>query len=202
LNFLNRYPLDEQGRCGLCRSGVRGFDAAFCYGEYDGALRKLIHLFKYGRMRPLEKPLSALIALGIPRGIQFDLVAPVPLHWLRRWRRGFNQSELLARAVALRCGIPVVRALRRGRATKAQAGLTNAARRENVMRAFQVSRRHSVRGKRILLVDDVLTTGATAAACATVLKRAGAKSVTLLALARADRRWAPAAASGGREEGK
>jgi ComF family protein len=200
--FLNRHPLDEEGRCGLCRSGARGFDAAWCYGEYGGALRKLIHLFKYRRMRPLAKPLGILIALGLPRGVEFDVVVPVPLHWMRRWRRGFNQSELLGRAVARRCGIPVLAALRRRRATRAQAGLTNAGRRENVDGAFEQNRRCSLEGKRVLLIDDVMTTGATAAACAKVLRRAGAKSVAVLALARADRRIPSADVSGGRRESK
>ena len=189
--FLNSFPLDDEGRCALCRAGARGFDAAYCYGVYDGALRKLIHLFKYGRMRALEGPLAGYLALALPRGRQFDAVTPVPLHWRRRWSRGFNQSELLARAIAHRCGLPVLRAVERRRPTTPQAGLTNAARRENVARAFAPRRRCPVAGKRILLVDDVMTTGATAAACARALRRAGAESVTLLALARVDRRWTP-----------
>jgi ComF family protein len=189
--FLNSHPLDEEGRCALCRTGALGFDAAYCYGVYDGALRKLIHLFKYSRMRALDKPLGAYLALALPRGKQFDAVVPVPLHWRRRWARGFNQSELLARAIARRCSVPVLRALQRRRATAFQAGLTNAARRENVAQAFEARRRCPVAGKRILLVDDVMTTGATAAACARALRRAGAESVSLLALVRVDRRWTP-----------
>src|SRR5205823_5811166 len=104
--FLDAFPLDEQGQCALCRSGLRGFDAAYCFGEYEGALRELIHLFKYGRMKPLSKPLSAHLAAALPRDKEFDAVAPVPLHWRRSWSRGFNQSELLARDMARRCGIP------------------------------------------------------------------------------------------------
>jgi ComF family protein len=194
--FLNRYPLDDLGQCPLCRSGARAFDAAYCYGEYDGALRKLIHLFKYGRMRALEQPLGSLLALALPRTQQFDAAVAVPLHWWRHCQRGFNQSELLARAIARRCGIPVVPALLRRRVTRVQAGLTNAQRRENVARVFVHNRRREVDGKRLLLVDDVMTTGATAAACARELKRAGAASVTLLALARVDRRRLPMHAEG------
>src|ERR1044072_2209632 len=104
---------------------------------------------------------------------------------MRRWNRGFNQSELLARAVSRRTGIPVAKALSRPRSTRTQAGLSNHARRQNVTRAF---RARPVEGKRILLIDDVMTTGATAAACALALKRAGAQRVTLLTVARADRR--------------
>jgi ComF family protein len=187
--FLNPFPLDSEGRCGLCRSGLRGFDAAYCYGSYEGALRELIHLYKYGRVQTLAKPLGALLAAALPREERFDAVTPVPLHWRRQWQRGFNQSELLARTMAARCGIPVVPALRRVRATLTQAGLSNTRRRQNVDTAFECRRgARALAGKRILLIDDVLTTGSTAAACARVLKRAGAAKVALLTVARVDRR--------------
>ena len=139
------------------------------------------------------KPLGALLVSAIPRDQSFDMVVPVPLHWRRRLERGFNQSRALAAAVAKRYGVPVSGALRRRRATATQAGLTNARRRENVSGAFVVQRKAAVAGRRILLVDDVMTTGATAAACASALKRAGARYVALLTLARVDRR--PTAAS-------
>ena len=188
--FQNRFPLDEHGVCRLCRSGARGFDAAYCFGAYEGTLRQLIHLFKYKRMKPLAKELSAQLARALPRDQRFDIVVPMPLHWRRHWQRGFNQSELLARATARRSGIRMVNAVRRTRATATQAGLSNAKRRENVTGAFRVKNRRLVEGRRILLIDDVMTTGATASACALAMKRAGAKSVSLLALARVDRRMA------------
>jgi ComF family protein len=188
--FQNRFPLDDHGVCRLCRSGARGFDAAYCFGAYEGTLRQLIHLFKYKRMKPLAKELSAQLARALPRDQRFDIVVPMPLHWRRHWQRGFNQSELLARATARRSGIRMVNAVRRTRATATQAGLSNAKRRENVAGAFRVKNRRLVEGRRILLIDDVMTTGATASACALALKRAGAKSVSLLALARVDRRMA------------
>src|SRR6185369_279610 len=109
-------------------------------------------------------------------------------HWRRRWQRGFNQAELLARETARRCGLPMVNAVRRTRSTATQAGLSNARRRQNVAGAFRVSKRGAIAGRRVLLIDDVMTTGATARACALALKRAGAKSVTLVTLARVDRR--------------
>jgi ComF family protein len=185
--FLNSFPLDSEGRCMLCRSGGRGFDEAFCYGAYEGTLRKLIHLFKYSGMRRLAQPLGALLADALPRDRQFDLVTAVPLHWRRRWQRGFNQAELLGKVIARARGIPASRVLRRASATRAQAGLSNSQRRENVSGAFLARRR--VPGLRILLVDDVMTTGATAGACARALKKAGAKSVSMLMLARVDRRF-------------
>jgi ComF family protein len=186
--FQNAFPLDAAGRCALCRSGLRGFDAAYCFGAYEGVLRKLIHLYKYGRIKTLARPLGNLLAAALPREQEFDAVVPVPLHWRRQWQRGFNQSEMLARDMARRTGIPVVKALGRVQATVTQASLGNTSRRRNVAGAFQCKRALLVEGKRILLIDDVMTTGATATSCAQALKRAGARKVTLLTVARVDRR--------------
>jgi ComF family protein len=206
--FSNPFPLDAEGRCALCRGGLRGFDAAYCFGAYDGVLRQLIHLYKYGRVKTLARPLGEMLTRALPRDESFDAVTPVPLHWRKLWSRGFNQSALLARVVARRSGIPMVAALRRTRFTAAQAGLGNSSRRKNVAAAFRVRRaggfERKVAGRRILLIDDVLTTGATAAACANALKRAGAARVALLTIARVDRRMsgvrasAPDSALGGR----
>jgi ComF family protein len=173
---------------------MRGFDFAYSFGFYEGALRALIHLFKYSGMKPLAERLSGLLLRAMPLdGAAYDLVVPMPLHWRRRWKRGFNQATLLARHVARRRGIPMLEAVRRVRATATQAGLTNSNRRKNVSGAFRVATRYTensaLSGKRILLIDDVMTTGATGAACARALKRAGASSVTLLTLARTDRRF-------------
>lgn len=185
---MTPYPLDENGLCGLCRRGLNGFDAAYSLAAYEGRLRKLIHLFKYGRIATLAAPLGEFLAVAIPRHTPFDAVIPMPLHWRRRWGRGFNQAGLLAREVARRSGVPVIHAVRRKRATPPQAGLTNRQRRLNVAGAFAANPRASVRDLSVLLVDDVLTTGATASACAAALKRAGARRVAVLTLARADRR--------------
>jgi ComF family protein len=186
--FQNAFPLDEEGRCGLCRSGLRGFDSAYCFGAYEGPLRQLIQLFKYEKVRTLAGPLSDLLAAALPRDQRFDAIAPTPLHWRRRWHRGFNQAGLLANRLSRRTGIPAMRALRRVHSTQTQAGLSNTARRSNVAKAFRVRRGVAIEGKRILLVDDVMTTGSTAAACAAALKRAGAAEVALLTIARVDRR--------------
>ena len=129
--FQNPFPLDSAGRCGLCRNGLRGFDAGYSYGAYEGVLRDLIHLYKYGRIRTLARPLAELLRAALPRDEHWDVVAAVPLHWLRKWRRGFNQSELLARQVARSTGVPLVSALRRVRATPAQAGLSHTGRRRD-----------------------------------------------------------------------
>jgi ComF family protein len=195
--FLNAKPLNEEGVCGLCHSGLNRFDAAYAYGFYEGALRELVHLLKYEGMRPLAAPLAAMMSRAVPRQVAFDAVVPMPLHWWRRWRRGFNQAELLAREVARRIGLPVLKAVRRRKLTATQTGLTSAARRRNVAGAFGVTAPQAVAGRRLLLVDDVLTTGATVNACAAALKAAGAQFVAVLTLARADRRrWVNTGAAG------
>jgi ComF family protein len=168
---------------------LRGFDRAASFGYYEGTLRKLIHLFKYQGMMPLAGRLSRYLESAFSVDDRYDAIVPVPLHWERRWRRGFNQSELLAKQISKRRRIPLVKALRRIRPTMNQSGLTAAGRRRNIAGAFQPKPGAEVRGKRVLLIDDVFTTGVTASACAAALKRAGAVSVSLLTLARADRRW-------------
>jgi ComF family protein len=186
--FRNRFPLDEAGRCALCRRGLRGFDAAYSFGFYEEELRELIHVFKYGRVQTLAKPLGRFLASALPREQTFDVIVPMPLYWRKRWRRGFNQAALLARELGRRTHIPVSNVLRRVKDTAAQAGLTNAKRRRNVSGAFRARNKKALSGRRVLLIDDVLTTGATAASCARALRAAGAREVTLLTLARADRR--------------
>jgi ComF family protein len=186
--FQNRFPLNAQGQCTLCSHGLRAFEAAYCFGAYEGVLRELIHLYKYAGIESLARPLGDLLMRALPLDLQFDAVAPVPLHWRRRWQRGYNQAELLARSLARRTGIPLRNCLRRRRATNVQAGLSNTRRRQNVSGAFR-ARADAVEGRRILLVDDVMTTGATANACAQALRRAGAQTITVLTLARVDRRF-------------
>lgn len=186
--FLSSFPLDADGLCGLCRRGLNAFDAAYSFGSYEDELRQLIHLFKYARIQTLAGPLGRMLASAVPQDQEFDLIIPVPLHWWKQWRRGFNQSLLLAREVSRATGTKICRAVRRVHSTQAQAGLTGHKRRENMRGAFRVLSRRQVANKRILLIDDVMTTGATAGSCARVLKRAGAARVTLLTLARVDRR--------------
>lgn len=187
--FANQFPLNEEGLCAACSSGLQGFDRAASFGFYEGTLRKLIHLYKYDGMKPLAGRLSRYMERAISVDDRYDAIVPVPLHWYRKWRRGFNQTELLAREIGNRRRLPVVNALKRRKSTPSQSGLTKAARRKNMTGAFALGGGADLAGKRVLLIDDVFTTGATAAACARVLKSAGAASVSLLTLARADRRW-------------
>ncbi len=186
--FRNALPLDDHGVCRACRAGLRGFDRAATYGFYEGKLRSLIHLLKYAGIQPLAAPLAGLMHRALPVDQTFDAIVPVPLHWRKSLDRGFNQAELLARELARKRNIPMAKALRRKRSGAVQASLSLAERRRNVAGVFEVRAKQDVRDKRILLIDDVMTTGATASACASVLKRAGAKSVSLLTVARVDRR--------------
>ncbi len=176
----------------MCRHGFTAFDAAYCFGSYDGKLRDLIHLLKYQRIEPLAKPLSNLLIKALPLDQRFDCIVPMPIHWFRRISRGFNQAELIATPLAAYMSIPLVKALRRPHYRAPQVGKTNAQRRDNVRGAFAVNKQKEIIGQRVLLVDDVFTTGASASACAAALKLAGAKHVSLLTLARVDRRPAMA----------
>ncbi len=185
--FLNDFPLRPDGICPLCRTGETYFDRVYSYGSYDQSLARLLHLFKYGRIKTLAEPLARMMVRGLPSQEQFDLVVPMPLHWKKQLLRGFNQSELLSREIGPRLGVPVIPALKRIRSTDVQAGLTLSQRRKNVQGAFQVSDTN-IQGKKILLIDDVLTTGATVSAAAKVLRKQGTARITVLTLARVDRR--------------
>lgn len=189
---MNDRPLNQDGVCRACLSGLRGYDFAYSYGEYEGRLRGLIHDFKYRGVDVLAGPFGDWMVRALPLELTVDLVVPVPLHWRRRMWRGYNQCDLLARPLARRLRVPVARVIRKTRHTETQASSTPAERRSNLTGAFVLTDPRRVSGQRILLVDDVLTTGATAMACGALLRRAGARSVTVLTLARVDRRPADA----------
>jgi ComF family protein len=187
--FENELPLHGTGLCGLCRRGVTDFAWGRGFGLYDGTLRHLIHLLKYDGMRPLALPLARrLVPLLVEAG-PVDLLVPVPLDGRRERHRGFNQAAAVAAEVSRLSGIRLEkRALRRVRSTETQTGLSDRQRRLNVRGAFQVRHPEVIAGRNIALIDDVITTGATASACALTLERAGAARVVVLALARARRR--------------
>jgi ComF family protein len=185
---VDAYPLDEHDLCTVCRESLVNFDAAYSFGSYDGPLQKLIHIFKYGKVESLAGPLSQFLLQTVPVEHRFDLVLPMPMHWRKRWERGFNQAELLAEPVARYHGLNLARNLKRHRYTKPQAGLSEAQRRENLRNSFAIVRPPQIVGKRILLIDDVFTTGATLRTAAAALKSAGAGYVCALTLARVDRR--------------
>lgn len=187
--FTNDAPLDKNGRCAVCRRGLWGFDAAYSFGFYEAELRRLLHIFKYEKVYTLAPLLAKRMRSALPRNHGADVIVPVPMHWRKRVARGFNQAELLSSELARSIFVPVEKVLRRPRAGAAQASMSFSERRASMRRdAFTVVRPEAVEGRRVLLIDDVFTTGATARACAKALKRAGAAHVTLLTLARVDRR--------------
>jgi ComF family protein len=184
--FVSSFSLNEEGLCFACRENMVNFDAAYSFGAYNATLRKLIHLFKYGKVESLAGPLSKFLVTAIPLEAQFDVVLAMPMHWRKQWQRGFNQAQLLAQPIAKRYGLKVSSHLRRSRYTKAQAGLNEKQRRDNLKGSFRVKRPEQIAGVRVLLIDDVFTTGATLRAAAEALKAAGAAHVTALTLARVD----------------
>jgi ComF family protein len=156
--------------------------------RYDEIARTIVHAFKYGDRLDLAPTMGRWMATaGAPLLREADALVPVPLHWRRQWARRFNQSALLAKTIAAASAVPLtLRALKRVKATPHQVGLARAARAQNLQGAFRVAPegKAEVTGRRLVLVDDVLTTGATLDACARALLRAGAAQVDALVFAR------------------
>jgi ComF family protein len=156
--------------------------------RYDEVARALVHAFKYGDRLDLAPAMSRwMTRAGREVLAEADAIVPVPLHWRRAWARRFNQSATLAKAVSVQSGVPVLfDALTRVKATPQQVGLSKAERAANVQGAFRVppERKGDVTRRKLVLLDDVLTSGATTEACARTLLRAGARQVDVLVFAR------------------
>ena len=175
--------------CGDCLQHLPPFTAARAAFVYDGPLREMIHRFKYRHQVRLRRPLGQLMAEALAPTIatwQPDLLVPVPLHPRRLQERGFNQAILLGTFLSRAWQTPLARtALTRIRWTVPQIELDHHERAANVRGAFAVPHPDAVAGRRILLLDDVLTTGSTVAECAHMLRKAGAAEVFVAAVARA-----------------
>jgi ComF family protein len=175
--------------CGSCCTSVPRFDAARAALAYEGASRDLIHSFKYRNKTHLRRPLALLTMERLSEFIysrQPDLIMAVPLHRKKLSSRGFNQAILLGEIFSQRLNIPLDRRnLRRIRWTEPQVNLAAVDRRTNVKGAFLIHDSVLVKDRRILLVDDVLTTGSTVEECSRVLKASGAADVTVITVARA-----------------
>lgn len=152
------------------------------WGHYRGGLEKLLHAFKFGRHDFLDEALAALLCEAM-RDRRFDAVVPVPMSPRKRRRRGYNQAELLARALGGYTGLPCDLLLGQPMERATQSQLARAERAANVRQAFTASAK--AKGKSLLIVDDVCTTGETLRACARALKRAGAERVCAIAVAKA-----------------
>ncbi len=175
--------------CGACLAEPPPFERARAVMRYDEGSRPLLLGFKHGDRTEAAAPYAAWMARsGRDLMAAAEVVAPVPLHWRRLFSRRYNQAALLARALARRQGLPEVPdLLLRRRATPSQGRLTRSERQRNVAGAFAVNPRRAklLKGRRLLLVDDVMTTGATVAACSRAALKAGAAAVDVLLLARA-----------------
>jgi ComF family protein len=185
----------EAGRlvCPTCEAGAEPpFAWSHAMGEYVGTLRRAIHRLKYDGRTALALPLGQALAKSLrtapyllpPDEPSFDLLVPIPLHPLKRRQRGFNQAELIARAVASEFGGQLdAQGLRRVKYTRTQTNLAHADRTRNLQNAFAASAPLYFHGKSVLLLDDVLTTTATLREAARVVREAGARRVCVAALA-------------------
>lgn len=184
--FLGEGPSSHL--CGDCLSDIYHFDRARAAGIYRGLLREVIQRFKYEGKTFLVRPLAQLvthIAAGLADNHDSEFIVPVPLHPRRLRQRGFNQVSLLARQLGSKLRLPVdYSLLKRSRWTEPQTGLSRKQRAKNVKGAFDLSNQKKVRGKNVLLLDDVFTTGETVNQCVRVLRDGGAREVTVLTVAR------------------
>jgi ComF family protein len=183
---MHREP-DEGRPCPRCFTNRMNFAQAVSAGDYEGPLGAVARGLKFSGLRflaaPLAKELAHVVAARIPMS-DIHLVTPVPLHWTRRLKRGFNQSALIARALAKGLDLKYAPALRRAARTRPQTGLPAAARLKNPLNAFVARDKFLRDGRNVLLVDDIMTTGATLMECARVLRKAGAKRIYVAVVAR------------------
>ncbi len=180
-------PGDKDHLCGACMAGLPPFAEARSFGVYGGVLLDAVHLFKYHHRTSLRSVLAGLVVSHEwgdfnPGG--YDVMVPVPLYRRRLYERGFNQAMLLCREIGAAWGMEINETgLARTRQTAPQIRLTVAQREQNVRGAF-AAKPGVFTGRRVLLVDDVYTTGATVSECSRVLLGAGAQSVGVLTVAR------------------
>lgn len=179
--------------CSVCEKMRFRFDECRSATQYRGPLERAVVRFKYHRVRPLGTALAQLMVLYmVARPELFkqyraaDMVVPVPLHWMRRMWRRFNQSEILADPIAQVLGMPVTNALRRTRNNRPQARLGFKERRSNVKGIFTTRQEVSLKGKSVVLIDDIMTSGSTVSECAATLKKNGAKKVFVYTVCRRD----------------
>ena len=177
----------DSPRCRTCGKSEPAFDFAWSACLFNGTLKKLLHQFKYNQKTQLRKQFSQCMITFIERYNldidQFDFLVPIPLFVSHLRERGYNQSELLSHAISTHFKIPIADNLKRCRKHISQTRLSQKERWTNVQGAFTIKRKSAIKNKNILLIDDLLTTGATTSEAARSLKNNGAKKVGVLTLA-------------------
>jgi len=181
-------------KCLFCRVALDDKNAYACAGcavhgsapyAYNDITKRPVHALKYSGIKTLARPMARAIYEGLAADIYVDILLPVPLHENRLKERGFNQAVLLALELSSLLGLPVIDGLKRVRDTAPQHSLSHDKRVENLRDAIVVKEGFEAAGLRILLVDDIFTTGATSDECKRALEQAGAKSVELITFAKA-----------------
>lgn len=182
---LLAHALPEGFLCALCREHPPGFDRLLALWSYEPPLDKVVQALKFRRLDYLGSHLAKVLAEELGSDLAgCEAIVPVPLHWRRRLTRGYNQAERIALPLARSLGLPMIPGLVRRRATPPQSRLGRKERLANLRRAFRVRHPERLQGRHLLLLDDVATTGATLDAAATVLKKAGAATVTAVVAGR------------------
>ncbi len=181
--------IDQEFTCTNCAHRALDFDAAVSAYRSRGIVRVVLLRFKYGGDLHMRHPIGRWLLEALNdsrlRDRTFDVIVPVPLHPARLRERGFNQAQLLGKIMSAKINVPVLPALERIRYTTTQTAFDRLDRMENLRNAFRLRKKIGVRDSRVLLVDDILTTGSTLSECARVLRTAGARSVHAITAARA-----------------
>lgn len=183
----NPFAFEIQGKmvCGRCIKTPPIFDLARHLFKFDQFSKKLIHSLKYNDQTYLAKIFTKMIVNNYNSYIgEYDLIVPVPMHWLKRMFRMYNQAFLLAKEISTLTNLPLFSdILIKTKWTKAQSSLLRAARQKNLNNSFAIINPHLIKGKKIILIDDVLTTGATVKECCKLLKKFGASKIIVLTIA-------------------
>lgn len=180
------YEVNNSGKCGYCANRSFYFNRAFSALEFRGVLRKTIYRYKFESKPYMYKTFGELMLRAFIRENvrDIDVIVPVPLHHSRKAERGYNQSQLLAKYLSSKLDIPLdIKNLKRMKSTKIQNKLDRLERQQNVNGAFIVKNSNVFKSKRVLLVDDIFTTGATVNECSRVLSDSGTKEIIVITIA-------------------
>jgi competence protein ComFC len=177
----------SKGRCGICSERAFYLSKNIAVAEYDGVMKELLHNLKFKGMRRLHVPIARMVLREtVLRDVGADVMTYVPMNARKKWKRGFNQSELIAKYVAAKSGIPFHHLLKEKRKTETQRELSLRQRFINAIDRYYTQNNTIIRNKKILIIDDIFTTGSTINECARVLRDAGAADVFSITVARSN----------------